>query len=155
MQQLSQQVEACFQQAERFYQRAFTRPEIVLSARRSKVAGSANLIQWRLRFNQHFYQQQPQHFLAQTVPHEVAHLICHALYGRIKPHGKEWQTLMQQVFHCSPTTTHRYSLETLELSTVMYRCQCQNHQLGIRSHNKVLQGARYQCKRCKQTLVAQ
>ncbi|MGY5450497.1 SprT family zinc-dependent metalloprotease [Agarivorans sp. MS3-6] len=152
MQQLNQQIERCFLQAEQHFQRSFTRPEIILSKRRSKVAGSANLSQWKLRFNAHFYQQQPADFLAQTVPHEVAHLLCHALYGRVKPHGKEWQQIMQQVFNCPANTTHSYSIEQLQLSTFEYRCACQRHLLSVRRHNKVLRGASYQCTKCQQRL---
>lgn len=154
MQQLTQQVELCFTLAEAFYKRSFPRPEVVLSSRKSKVAGSANLSQWRLRFNAYFYQQQPQHFLAQTVPHEVAHLVCHAIYGRVKPHGVEWQQIMQQVFNCSAATTHSYSLEQLKLASYEYRCACQVHQLSVRRHNKVLKGASYQCRKCHAPLVA-
>ncbi|WP_220720341.1 SprT family zinc-dependent metalloprotease [Agarivorans litoreus] len=152
MQQLTQQVEQCFRLAESYFKQSFQRPELVLSSRKSKVAGSANLSQWRLRFNAHFYQQQPEHFLAQTVPHEVAHLVCHAVYGRVKPHGVEWQQIMQQVFNCPATTTHSYSIEYLQLPSVEYYCACQTHQLSIRRHNNVQRGASYQCKRCKQQL---
>ncbi|GDY28200.1 protein SprT [Agarivorans sp. Toyoura001] len=152
MQRLNQTVENCFIQAETFFERTFTRPEILLSARNSKVAGSANLSRWRLRFNAHFYQQQPEHFLAQTVPHEVAHIICHAVYGRVKPHGKEWQAIMLNVFNCPPHTTHNYSLESIKINSVEYRCACQSHLLSIRRHNKVLKGASYQCRTCRQVL---
>ncbi|WP_338626441.1 SprT family zinc-dependent metalloprotease [Agarivorans sp. OAG1] len=154
VQQITHQVEQCFRLAESYFKQSFKRPALVLSSRKSKVAGSANLSQWRLRFNAHFYLQQPEHFLAQTVPHEVAHLVCHAVYGRVKPHGVEWQQIMQQVFNCPAATTHNYSLEHLQLSSFEYRCACQVHQLSVRRHNKVLKGASYQCRKCHAPLIA-
>ncbi|GGA97149.1 SprT family zinc-dependent metalloprotease [Agarivorans gilvus] len=155
MQQLQHRVEQCFLLSEQYFKQPFARPEIVLSQRLSKVAGSANLSQWRLRFNAHFYAQDCEDFLRHTVPHEVAHLICHALYGRVKPHGKEWQSIMLKVFNCPPHTTHRYSLSEMPMKSFTYQCACQQHQLGIRRHNKVLQGAQYCCKQCRQRLIFQ
>ncbi len=153
MQQLQQTVEQYFLLAEQYFRQSFVRPEVVLSQRVSKVAGSANLSRWRLRFNAHFYTQYRQDFLQHTVPHEVAHLICHALYGRVNPHGKEWQTIMLKVFNRPAQTTHRYSLAKMPLKSFAYQCACQQHQLGVRRHNKVLKGTQYCCKQCRQVLV--
>ncbi|WP_026958258.1 SprT family zinc-dependent metalloprotease [Aliagarivorans taiwanensis] len=150
--QLNQKVEHYFQLAEAFFKRNYPRPEVVLSARRSKVAGSANCSHWRLRFNQHFYQQQPEQFLAQTVPHEVAHLICHAEFGRVAPHGKQWQAVMQTVFNCPPQRTHSFDTTAVSGQQFDYRCGCQQHKLSIRRHNKVLRGAQYACRRCGELL---
>ncbi|MGL5177893.1 MAG: SprT-like domain-containing protein, partial [Aeromonas veronii] len=105
------------------------------------------------------YQANQQAFLDEVVPHEVAHLLVHALWGdgrgknRVLPHGKQWQSVMREVFGLEPRTTHSFDLAVLAQRTVPYRCHCQQHQLSIRRHNKVVRGeARYHCRRCKQPL---
>ncbi|WP_172956325.1 SprT family zinc-dependent metalloprotease [Aeromonas sobria] len=160
--QLQQRVEACFVQAEARLDRTFARPRIYCNMR-GRAAGSARLQTWELRFNPALYQANQQAFLAEVVPHEVAHLLVHALWGehsgkgrgktRVLPHGTQWQSVMREVFGLEPRTTHSFDLAVLALRTIPYRCHCQQHQLSIRRHNKVVRGeARYHCRRCKQPL---
>lgn len=155
---LQQRVEACFVQAEARLGRTFPRPRIYCNMR-GRAAGSARLQTWELRFNHALYQANQQAFLDEVVPHEVAHLLVHALWGegrgksRVLPHGRQWQSVMREVFGLEPRTTHSFDLAVLAQRTVPYRCHCQQHQLSIRRHNKVVRGeARYHCRRCKQPL---
>ena len=71
--QLNARVEACYQQAEAFFQRRFPRPEVSFRLRGQK-AGVAHLDENLLRFNPQLYRENHDHFLQQTVAHEVAHL---------------------------------------------------------------------------------
>ena len=84
-------IEICYQHAECRLNRAFSRPHINFK-QRGKAAGSARLQTNELRFNPVLLQENQQHFITHTVPHEVAHLLVYQLYGRTKPHGKEWAT---------------------------------------------------------------
>ncbi|MGL5037794.1 MAG: SprT family zinc-dependent metalloprotease [Aeromonas sp.] len=156
-------VEACFAHAEAHLGRTFARPPVHCNIR-GRAAGSARLQSWELRFNPTLYQANQQAFLAEVVPHEVAHLLVYALWGeqcgkgrnqtRVLPHGKQWQAVMQEVFGLEPRTTHTFDLTVLAQRTMPYRCHCQQHQLSIRRHYKVLRGqARYHCRRCKQLLA--
>ncbi|MGL5948035.1 MAG: SprT family zinc-dependent metalloprotease [Aeromonas sp.] len=150
--------EACWQQAERYFACAFPRAAIRLDVR-GRAAGLAYLDRWALRFNPTLYAANQTEFLAHVVPHEVAHLIVHALYrGRVpraRPHGPEWQAVMRQVFDCTPARTHTFSVPKRTMHTVNYHCACQTHALGIRRHNRIVRGeARYLCKQCQQPLVA-
>src|SRR5690554_6055546 len=95
---LNSRVEACYQQAEAFFKRPFRRPQVSLRLRGQK-AGVAHLQENLLRFNAQLYRDNREHFLKQTVAHEVAHLVAHQLFGpRIKPHGEEWQSIMRGVY---------------------------------------------------------
>ena len=96
--QIHARVEACYQQAEAFFKQRFARPEISFKLRGQK-AGVAHLTENKLRFNLQLYRANQEDFLRQTVPHEVAHMVAHQLFGpRIQPHGEEWQLIMRGVY---------------------------------------------------------
>ncbi|CCK08390.1 Protein sprT [Cronobacter sakazakii 696] len=44
----------------------------------------------------------------------------------------------------------------MRANTFPYRCRCQQHQLTVRRHNRVVRGeTQYRCVRCGDTLVAE
>ncbi|WP_115717280.1 SprT family zinc-dependent metalloprotease [Gallaecimonas mangrovi] len=146
---LDQAVEACFVEAERQFGQAFPRPAITLDLR-GRSAGQAHMGKKQLRFNRTLYKANQAAFLAEVVPHEVAHWLAWQLYGgRIQPHGKEWQQLMQNLFGLHPKRTHDFDIQE---KTFTYHCHCRQHQLTIRRHNKVLRGEKYLCRYCKGAL---
>ncbi|BBS18055.1 SprT family zinc-dependent metalloprotease [Aeromonas caviae] len=154
-------VDACFVQAETRLGRTFPRPQVHCNMR-GRAAGSARLQTWELRFNPALYQANQQAFLREVVPHEVAHLLVYALWGegrgksRVLPHGRQWQSVMRELFGLEPSTTHSFDLGVLAQRTFVYACACQQHPLSVRRHNKVMRGeARYHCRRCRQPLVWQ
>ena len=99
-------------------------------------------------------QENQQHFITHTVPHEVAHLLVYQLYGRTKPHGKEWQQIMNQIFDLTAKTTHQYDVSNVKGKTFTYACQCAEHQLTIRRHNKIVRdNIKYICRLCKHSLT--
>ena len=49
-----------------------------------------------------------------------------------------------------------FELDSVRQNTFPYRCQCQQHQLTVRRHNRVVRGeATYRCVRCGDLLVAE
>ncbi|MFT5806842.1 MAG: SprT protein [Moritella dasanensis] len=145
-------ISACYQQAEQRLNRSFSRP-IINFNQRGKAAGSARLQTNELRFNPILLQENQQHFIMHTVPHEVAHLLTYQLYGRTKPHGKEWQQIMNQIFDLAAKTTHQYDISSVKGKSFTYACQCTDHQLTIRRHNKIVRdNIKYICRLCKQIL---
>lgn len=96
-------------------------------------------------------------FIAQTVPHEVAHCLVFLRYGhRAKPHGAEWRALMRQ-FGAAPRRCHEYAVADLprrQLRHFAYRCACRVHYLTAIRHQRVLRGRHYLCKRCGAPLSA-
>ncbi|WP_028765624.1 SprT family zinc-dependent metalloprotease [Shewanella fidelis] len=147
-QQIAQQVERCYQIAESTLKRSFPRPEISF-ALRGKSAGTAHLQLNKLRFNATLLKNNHQAFIDEVVPHEICHLLAAQLFGRVKPHGREWQSLMQQVFKLQPRTTHSFDTSAVAGKTFDYYCLCGPIKLSIRRHNKVLRGeTQYRCRKC-------
>ena len=147
---ITEQVESCFEQAESQLGRTFARPQVRCDLR-GRAAGQARS-DGVLRFNLHFYRQDPARFLREVVPHEVAHWLVWQLHGhKVRPHGHQWQALMRQLFALPPKRTHDFSLRE---TTYLYRCRCQTHQLSVRRHNKVQRGTgQYCCRHCGATLA--
>jgi SprT protein len=106
-----------------------------------------------LRFNPQLYRENSQHFLKQTVAHEVAHLIAHQLFGdRIQPHGEEWQLIMRGVYELPPDRCHTYAVKRRQVTRYIYRCPCADSDFRFRrSAMAGAQGRRYLCRRCRQT----
>lgn len=152
--QIHARVEACYQQAEIFFKRPFTRPQVSFKLRGQK-AGVAHLTENKLRFNPQLYRENQEDFLRQTVAHEVAHLIAHQLFGlSIQPHGEEWQLIMRGVYELPPHRCHTYDVKRREVSRFIYRCQCPQGEFpfSAQRHALVAKGRRYFCRRCKITL---
>ncbi|MDF5862155.1 SprT family zinc-dependent metalloprotease [Pseudomonas aeruginosa] len=153
---LNARVEACYRQAEHFFQRSFPRPTVSFRLRGQK-AGVAHLDENLLRFNPQLYRENREHFLEQTVAHEVAHLIAHQLFGpRIRPHGEEWQLIMRGIYGLPPDRCHTYAVKRRATTRYLYRCHCPEHNdfpFSPQRHTLVAKGRRYYRRRCKATLV--
>lgn len=151
---LRSQVLSCYATAEQYYLKSFQRPEVLINLR-GKSAGIAELQKNRLRFNAVLLQENEQAFLAEVVPHEVAHLLAWKLFGRaIRPHGVEWRQIMQQVFGLVPSRTHGFDVKRSAKMGYFYTCACPNktHALTLRRHNRILSGQGYICLVCKSHL---
>lgn len=148
-------VEACYQLAEAFFQQKFTRPRVSFKLRGQK-AGVAHLLENKLRFNPQLYRDNPEDFLLQTVAHEVAHLVAHALFGpRIRPHGTEWQQIMHGVYQLPALRCHTYTIKRRTVTRFIYRCDCVDGEFPFssRRHAMVSRGHRYLCRRCRGKLT--
>jgi SprT protein len=119
---------------------------------RGKIAGSARLQINQIRLNPTLLKDNPDRFCQEVIPHELAHLIVFQLYGRARPHGKEWKNIMESVFNVPAQTRHDMDVSKVVGKTFNYRCQCGPVVLSIRRHNKVLRGQQYQCRACMQPL---
>lgn len=151
--QLQAKLKQCIELAEQAFSRTFPAPSLSYNVR-GKAAGKAYLQLNQVRLNPTLLAENPQAFVDEVLPHEVAHLITHQVYGRVKPHGIEWQTVMSQVFGLAPRTTHSFSTQSVQGKTFAYQCQCSEHALGVRRHNRVMRNqTRYNCITCKQALT--
>ncbi len=108
-----------------------------------------------IRYNCALLAREEAQFLAQTVPHEVAHYLAYLRFGcHIRPHGPQWQQLMRAL-GADPRRCHDFDvagLTTRRLRRHPYHCQCGEHALTSIRHNRILRGARYRCRACGQAL---
>ncbi|MGM3174431.1 SprT family zinc-dependent metalloprotease [Dickeya lacustris] len=122
---------------------------------RGAIAGSAWLKQWEIRLNPVLLQENQQAFVDEVVPHELAHLLVYARFGKTAPHGKEWRWMMETVLNTPAHRTHRFAVASVQGQTFHYQCACRQHQLTLRRHNRVVRGeAEYRCRHCGSRLQA-
>jgi SprT protein len=111
----------------------------------------------RIRYNPYLMAKYFKHSLEQTVPHEVAHYITDCLwpFRRVKPHGKEWRSVME-AFGVEPKVTGSFDLTGIPVKQYQkftYSCSCKTHQLSAIRHRRQSSGmADYYCRACKQRL---
>jgi SprT protein len=111
-----------------------------------------------IRYNPYIFAKYFDDNLATTVPHEVAHYVVDVIYraGRVRPHGVEWQRVMQSL-GAEPRVTGDYDLSGVPVrrqKRYSYRCGCMTHQISSARHNRMLRNkARYYCRRCRSALA--
>lgn len=145
-------VERLCEIATKYLDKHITVPSI--SFRRSGGnAGTAHLQRNHVNLNPIYLSDNHEEFFEQVIPHEIAHLVVYQCFGKTKPHGKEWQAVMQNVFERPPLVRHTMETPKGISKTFAYQCSCGPTTLTIRRHNKVIRGEQqYQCRRCKQIL---
>jgi len=158
--QAIEQSHARLNQAELHFKRPM--PEIdVLFDLRGQTAGMVKIMgrskSILVRYNPILLNENSDHFLAQTVPHEIAHVVAHALNRRrVRPHGPEWQQIML-LFGADNCRCHNYKVKCStrrRLKCFNYRCGCREHQLTSIRHNRVINGQHYICRNCREILLA-
>jgi len=103
------------------------------------------------RFNRGLIEHHLEDFLVDTVPHEVSHYVTRTIWGRkVKSHGKEWKSVMRDVFKLEPTRCHSLDTSALKV-TYEYTCGCPGHvhKLSKRQHLKAQRYLSTYCRRCK------
>ncbi|VVP30222.1 SprT-like domain-containing protein [Pseudomonas fluorescens] len=106
------------------------------------------------RFNRVLVRENLNEYVEQICPHEVAHYIALSKWGRgIMPHGVEWKSVMVDVFNLAPDRCHAMNTSGVENIPFVYRCDCQEHRVSKRKHNKMLRGGKYRCNTCRKLIV--
>ena len=147
-----QKVEQCIVHASSYFGLDFRTPQISFN-QRGKIAGCARLQINELRFNPILLSDNLDTFLDVVVPHEVCHLLTYRLFGKVRPHGKEWQSLMLELFEVKGQTYHQMDVTKVKGKSFCYKCECGPIELSIRRHNKVVTGQQtYICRKCKTSL---
>lgn len=151
--EVEQRVNALFSLAESHFSQPLKTPAI--GWRKSgKNAGTANLTTNKINFNPVFFTHNRQAYFDEVIPHEVCHIIVYQIYGRVAPHGKQWQWIMRNLFEAPARTTHRFDLAPLGLKEYVYRCECGEINLSVRRHNKVMRNKQqYLCRGCRGILT--
>jgi SprT protein len=143
-----------FKLAEDYFSKTFSQPSITLN-QRGKIAGSAHLQKNIIKLNRQLFVNNFKDFVQQVIPHEAAHLICYQQFGKVKPHGSEWQSVMLKIFKLEPAVTHKFDVASVGMREFSYRCDCTPLiKLSAIRHNKVKRGAQqYRCQKCRTILV--
>ena len=154
----SHRTAALLEQARRHFGVRLPAPDVRFDLR-GKAAGQVRQapgMVWQVRYNAALLAREPDAFLAQTVPHEVAHLIAFAVHGRgIRPHGHEWQAVMHHL-GAEPRRCHNFAVDDLPTRRIRrfdYHCPCRAHQLTSTRHHRALAGQTYYCVACRRPLV--
>ncbi|KAA0017515.1 metallopeptidase [Salinicola corii] len=150
---LLRQAEAAWQLAREVHP-ALPRPRIWFDLR-GRSAGQAHYQRGGLRFNRTLLQGNRQAFIDEIVPHEMAHwLVFHLEEGaRARPHGREWKTVMRNLYGLAPVVTHRFDVARASPAPYLYRCRCETlHRFTGRRHSQALKGTRYRCRHCRAPL---
>lgn len=152
-QQIVQHIEHLVKQAQQYFNRQFSSPSLHWFSKGTK-AGYAVLNNNTLHLHERLFNDHQAYYWSDVIPHELAHLITYRVYGRVKPHGKEWQSVMKYVFNVTPSTTHQLPVAHLRrVRQVEYKCQCGEIGLSMIRHNRVIQGKQsYRCRDCGETL---
>ncbi len=130
----------------------FPEPKIVYQ-QRGTSAGTAWLQAWEIRLNPVLLLENQHTFIDEVVPHELAHLLVFRQFGQVSPHGREWRWMMGSVLQLPASRTHQFAVSSVQSKTFPYQCVCQQHQLTVRRHNRVLRGeSEYRCRRCGEKL---
>lgn len=152
--QVERKIDQLLAIASSLYEVPFKRPAVTWR-KSGKNAGTANLTHNRINLNPVLFCHNRDAFFTDVIAHELSHLLVFQLFGRVQPHGWQWQKMMEEVFQRPANTTHNFDLAPLKLKSFYYRCECGPVELSVRRHNKVIRGQqRYFCRRCKQTLIA-
>jgi len=118
----------------------------------------------RLRFNAVLLRDNAAEFFADTVPHEVAHLVNRALEAKTPgakwdSHGTQWQAVMRS-FGVEPSRCHDLDVRAARVGgSWRFRCACRTFELGKRKAMGLLQEAAVTgttstgCRACKTVLV--
>ena len=154
-QALLERVETAWQLC-RDYHPGLPRPQVWCDLR-GKCAGQAHYGRGGLRFNPVLYRENRRAFLVDVVPHEMAHwLVRHLSDGhKARPHGREWRTVMEQLFGLEARVTHSFDTGRASPTPHCYQCGCQAHFFTSRRHALARNGRHYRCLSCAQTLVYQ
>lgn len=106
------------------------------------------------RFNRVLVRENLSEYLDQICPHEVAHYIAGCKWGQgIRPHGVEWKSVMVDVFNLAPDRCHTMDTTSVEKVPFVYRCECKEHRISMRKHNKILRGGKYRCNTCRKHIA--
>ena len=81
-------------------------PAVKINARLKTTAGLAYGTQHRVEFSAELMWEHTQHFIVDTIPHEVAHIVADLQYVGCKAHGAEWRSVMKFLSGIEPRRCH-------------------------------------------------
>lgn len=151
-------VNEAMEKARAFFNVDFPPPEVEFT-KRGTTAGTATYAEHSVNFNLPVAEENPDEFLRVIVPHEIAHLISHKMYGTAgHGHGKNWAYVMNNVYGLPADRLHKFKVQHHKTRKIrrdwVYQCGCRTHTLSTIKHNKFQEGRNsYHCRTCGGTLI--
>ena len=98
-----------------------------------------------IRINPEAVDKDLDYILNNTVPHEVAHLVCYVKFPRERGHGKYWKSVCTKLGYENPSRCHNIDLTpTRKTRKWLYVLDCGEEViLKTNRHKKVLNGVVY------------
>jgi SprT protein len=154
---VANKLEEYYDTAEKLYRVQFPRP-VVDYLKKGTTAGVAYLRANRISLNYVLLVENTDHFISQTLPHEIAHLIAWQVYN-CGNHGRGWKNVMKLCFGLEPDRCHTYDTSNVKVSRkpvtkYLYKCVCTEYRVGIVVHRKIQSGLAYRCRKCKGDLYS-
>ncbi|MCU6405939.1 SprT-like domain-containing protein, partial [Enterobacter quasiroggenkampii] len=84
------------QQANKYLNTDYPEPTLQYN-QRGPIAGTAYYANWEVRLNPTLLSENKQDIIEEVIPHELAHLLISHHFGRVTPHGPEWEWLMSAI----------------------------------------------------------
>lgn len=152
---VNERVEQCLDIVRRQYPNTkFVIPHITYDINSARLGGQA-CGATHMRLNPVFLNTYQDHYITQTVGHELAHLFVNQLYTRrVQSHGAEWKSMMR-LLGIPANRCHRYEVPAgvqVGKQVKKYKYQCsvclEQIEVGAKVHNNLSRGRTYHHKRC-------
>ncbi len=105
----------------------------------------------KIKYNLNLAKTNTEEFFKRTVPHEVAHIVCHKNFPNERGHGKFWKMVMT-TFQVEPKRCHSYDTSGTNtgVKKFSYKCsKCGNVlTVGKNIHTKLQKGEKRWHKGC-------
>lgn len=126
-----------------------------LTGKVSKLPGGKRVIErmWHVQLNAVLIMENYETFMADIIPHEVAHLVTRKLHGsKVAAHGPEWQQVMR-AFGLQPKRCHSMDVSNARaVQSFELACSCKTFELPLGKFKKALRGIVI-CAKCKGPLA--
>ena len=124
---------------------------VKMNGRLTSTAGRAWLSDAVVEFSTSLYAANSEAFLADTVPHEVAHIVAFRAFGS-RGHDNFWKAVAAVTSNTSRCHTYQVNKKAPG-KTYEWKCACQSHFFSPQRQAWANKGKTYKCKKCNQILV--
>lgn len=164
-QKVHKKIEKCIKKAERYYKMEFKYPYVKFCNLGN--IGGCYIHRERvglIEFNYHMLKENSKHFIDETVPHEVAHLIAFSIDPFCGVHGNLWKEVMD-LYRIHPSLYHSYDtfssfkflknkqIKTCSLCSKKFLFAESRHGVMIKEGGVVFRDGWFWHKKCKATIV--
>lgn len=142
--------------AELAYGRTFIRPYLRFDLRGTRGGVACHSIN-TIRINPVLLAENVEQMIENTIPHEIAHFITHALFPYATSHGWQWRSVMARLGVKEITRCHSMDVSNAQVrhvKKITYYCACGEHSLSLIRHKRIVLGKKsYRCLKCHKSIT--